>query len=43
MLGVWINYITLHGYVLAPMGNNNDKDNKVQDVMKKIMILNYCR
>lgn len=23
MLGVWINYITLHGYVLATMGNNN--------------------
>ena len=26
MLGVWINYITLHGYVLATMGNNNNKD-----------------
>lgn len=38
MLGVWINYITLHGYVLATMGNNNNKDNKVQDVKKKIMM-----
>lgn len=36
MYGVWINYITLHGYMLATMGNNNDKDNKEQDVKKKI-------
>lgn len=43
MYGVWINYITLHGYMLATMGNNNDKDNKEQDVKKKITILNFCR
>ena len=41
MYGVWINYITLHGYMLATMGNNNDKDNKEQDVLRSLKEMGF--